>query len=161
MHDICLARHTGRQAELPAAKPKKAIPERKTSVLLLTDGQHVLLERRPPSGIWGGLLALPEGDAGNAEIFALHHGCCVLNTQALAPLKHSFTHFRLTIHPVCCTVKAHPRQVAEGGSNAGWEWLDLQNMETAALPAPIRTLLRRWSDTAASAARTQPPVPAG
>lgn len=149
MHEICTARQSSRQAELPAAKPKKTIPGREARVLLLTDGQHVLLERRPPSGIWGGLLALPEVDAGSAEAFALHHGCCVLSTRALPPVKHSFTHFRLTIYPLYCTVAARPRQIAEGGSNAGWEWLNLQNVGSAALPAPIRKLLHLSFGTAA------------
>ena len=141
MHEICVARHTGRQAKLPTAKPRKAIPERTTTVLLLTDGQRILLERRPPSGIWGGLLTLPEVEAAAdaAEAFALRHGCRVVDTRQLAPLKHSFTHFRLTIQPLLCRVDAAPTMVAEGGPT----WLALTEIETAALPTPIRHLLRQ------------------
>ena len=137
MHEICVARQTSRQAELPLAKPRKAVPERESMVVLLTDGQQVLLERRPPSGIWGGLLALPEVTADAATSFALRHGCRVLETQALAPLRHSFTHFRLTIHALRCTVEARPR----GASEPSWEWVSLDDIETAALPTPIRKLL--------------------
>jgi len=139
MHETCIARRTGRQAELPTARPKKTIPERLSSVLLLTDGRRVLLERRPPSGIWGGLLALPEGDADAVETFALRHGCRVLDTRGLAPLRHSFTHFRLTIATLRCLVEVTPGLAAE----PGWRWLDLQDVETAALPTPIRELLRQ------------------
>jgi A/G-specific adenine glycosylase len=157
MHEICIARRTDRQAELPTAKPKKTVPERETNVLLLTDGQHVLLERRPPSGIWGGLLALPEVDVDAAESFASRHGCRVLDTQALTPLRHSFTHFRLTIHPLHCTAQSSTRQAAE----PGWEWLDLQDVEAAALPTPIRKLLRLLAGSAAQTAQTHRLVPVG
>jgi A/G-specific adenine glycosylase len=147
MHEICVARRTGRQAELPASKPRKAIPEREVAVLLLTDGQHTLLERRPPSGIWGGLLALPEVEADAAEAFALRHGYRVYNTRPLAPLKHSFTHFRLTIRPLLCFGKATSQRAAE----PGWEWLSREDIRSAALPTPIRALLNRAAADAAEA----------
>ncbi len=69
-------------------------------VLAVQDGA-VYLERRPPSGIWGSLWSLPEvgdgrvadwcretfdGDAGDAENWV--------------PLRHSFSHYDLDIHPV-------------------------------------------------------------
>jgi A/G-specific adenine glycosylase len=154
MHDICIARRTNRQAELPTAKPKKSVPERETNVLLLSDGPRVLLERRPPSGIWGGLLALPEVALDAAESFARRHGCRILDTQTLAPLRHSFTHFRLTIHALHCTAQSTNRQAAE----PGWEWLELCDVEGAALPTPVRKLLRLLANSAAKTAQTHRPV---
>lgn len=58
----CVAQRSGRQRELPAARPKKAVPTRRTWMLVLRDGDAVLLQRRPPAGIWGGLWSLPEAD---------------------------------------------------------------------------------------------------
>jgi A/G-specific adenine glycosylase len=138
MSEICVARRDGRQAELPTAKPKKAVPSRETSMLLLCDGAQVLLERRPPSGIWGGLLALPEVAADGAASLAHRHGCRLLHTQALAPLQHAFTHFRLNIQPLLCKVEASHRLAAE----PGWEWLALDDIEGAALPTPVKRLLK-------------------
>ncbi len=138
MLEICVARRDGRQAELPVAKRRKSLPERETSVLVLSDGRRVLLERRPPSGIWGGLLALPECAVAEASAFARRHGCRVLATQALPALRHTFSHFHLTIQPLLCAVDATVHLVAEGG----WQWLDYEDIEHAALPAPIRHLLR-------------------
>ena len=138
MSDICVARREGRQGELPAARPRKVLPERETSLLLLTDGEHVLLERRPPSGIWGGLLSLPEAAADEAHPFAQRHGFRLLGMRPLASLKHSFTHFHLHIHPLLCTVETTASVAAE----AGWQWLTYGDVETAALPTPIRFLLR-------------------
>lgn len=138
MHDLCIARRDGRTAELPVAKPKKVLPERETTLLLITDGQRILLERRPPAGIWGGLLTLPEGGTAEARGFAQRHGFQLIGVRCLPSLKHSFSHFHLLIQPLLCRVEAPSRTVAE----AGWQWLDYGEVETAALPSPIRSLLR-------------------
>lgn len=60
MQARCVAFATGRTAELPVRKPKKATPEKVAHMLLLVDRGQVLLEQRPATGIWGGLLSLPE-----------------------------------------------------------------------------------------------------
>ena len=142
----CLARASGRQAELPVARPAKALPERRTTLLLLCDGERVLLERRPPAGIWGGLLVPPEAAgagaddaASEAQAMALRHGCQLLGTRTLAPLRHSFSHFRLDISTLLCRVAPGVREVSEGG----WQWLPLAAISEAALPAPIRVILER------------------
>ena len=139
MYEMCIARRTGRQAELPIAKPRKTLPERETTLLLLTDGMRVLLERRPPAGIWGGLLTLPEGNEANASEFAQRYGCRLLNVQTMAPLKHTFSHFHLHIRALFCTVEPTANLLAE----PGWQWLEHEEIETAALPTPIRSLLRK------------------
>lgn len=136
--ELCIARRQGRQAELPTAKAKKVLPEREAALLLLTDGKRILLERRPPAGIWGGLLTLPEGGVAEARAYARRHGFRLLGMQPMASVKHSFTHFRLQIQTLLCTVTASPCLVAE----AGWQWLEYAEIETAALPTPIRRLLR-------------------
>ncbi len=137
MHDICVANRDGRQAELPGARPAKTLPEREAPALLVTDGRSVLLERRPPTGIWGGLLAVPEIVPESAEAFVLAHGCRLLQTRELPPLRHTFSHFRLIIRPLLC-------QIEKAGASAnepGWEWVAIGDIDSAALPAPIRRLL--------------------
>jgi len=66
MQPRCVAFATGRVKDLPVRKPKKAVPEKAATMLLIVDGDAVLLEQRPASGIWGGLLSLPELDGHNA-----------------------------------------------------------------------------------------------
>lgn len=138
MHELCIARRQGRQAELPVARPRKALPEREATLLLLTDGKRILLERRPPAGIWGGLLTLPEGGVAEISEFARRHGFRLIGKRSLPSLKHTFSHFHLHIQPLLCTVEATASVAAE----AGWQWLDFSEVETAALPTPIRFLLR-------------------
>ncbi|MEI7613609.1 MAG: A/G-specific adenine glycosylase [Betaproteobacteria bacterium] len=138
LYDSCVARQQGRQHLLPQARPKKVVPERETSLLILTDGQRVLLERRPPVGIWGGLLSLPEGGVAEARGLARRYACRLLGMQASAGLKHTFTHFHLHIQTLLCTLEVTHPLVAE----SGWEWVEFGAVETVALPAPIRRLLR-------------------
>jgi A/G-specific adenine glycosylase len=134
----CVARRDGRQAGLPAARPSRTRPERLSRVLVLTDGRRVLFERRPPAGIWGGLLALPEISE-DAAAFARRRGFRLLRAQEQPALRHAFTHFRLTLLPCLCEVDGSARQAGE----PGWEWLTPDQIATAALPAPIRRLLRQ------------------
>jgi A/G-specific adenine glycosylase len=138
MQEPCIARREGRQHLLPVARPKKVVPEREAGFLLLTDGKQVLLERRPPAGIWGGLLTLPEGGVAEARELTRRYGCRLLEMQAMKPIKHTFSHFHLHIETLLCTVEINTRLVAE----AGWQWLDYQEIETAAVPTPVRLLLR-------------------
>jgi len=131
----CLARQQGLQATLPEARPRAAIPERTASFVLIRQGRRVLLERRPPSGLWGGLLVPPEG---RPEAVLARLGLQALSQQDLPPLRHAFTHFRLTLEPVLCDV-ADSGLVAE----PGLEWVELTPATTAAVPAPIGKLLRQ------------------
>jgi A/G-specific adenine glycosylase len=135
----CVARREGRQAELPTVKPAKTLPERETRVLVLLDGRRVLLERRPPAGIWGGLLSLPESGGEDAGEFARRHGLRLRQARELPVLRHTFTHFRLTLRPCAYQVETMAGQVNE----PGWEWLALDEIESAALPAPMLRILRR------------------
>lgn len=135
----CVAQSTGRQRELPAARPKKAVPMRKTWMLVLRDGDAVLLERRPPTGIWGGLWSLPQAD-GDAALADLARGFGGGRTVPLAPLMHTFTHFRLEIEP-------RLSDLADGGGlpsqarDADTAWVPLSRLDAYGVPAPVRKLL--------------------
>jgi A/G-specific adenine glycosylase len=119
----CVARKTGRIAELPAARPRKALPLKRATWFVYHDAGKVLLERRPAPGIWGGLWCFPERALVKARA-----------TRRLAPIDHGFTHFRLRIQPLLC--EARPRE------SAGRLWLDLQDAQSAAIPAPLRKFLQ-------------------
>jgi A/G-specific adenine glycosylase len=127
----CVARKTGRIAELPAARRKRSLPLRRTTWFVFTDGEKVLLERRPSPGIWGGLLCFPEKPV-----------LKVAATRRLQPIDHGFTHFRLRIQPVLCEVK---------GAAAGDGWVTLREACAGAVPAPVRELVRALRSGAGAA----------
>lgn len=136
---VCVAYQTQRTAELPDVKPKAALPQRETVMLILQQGGEVLLEKRPTSGIWGGLWSFPEVEP--AAILQMHlvqrFGVQARRVMPLAPLAHGFTHYRLNILPLWVETSP-PRQ-----TKPGQVWLSLEDARGAAIPTPVRMLLQR------------------
>jgi A/G-specific adenine glycosylase len=135
----CVAHATGRTTELPATRTRKTPPRRATRMAVVILGDNVLLERRPSAGIWGGLLALPEIPEGiPVETWAMRNlGIDQADAQALPTLVHAFTHFTLEIAPWRIDLPAAPRALSE----PVWQWLALGQIDSAALPAPVRRIL--------------------
>lgn len=137
--EICEARFQGRVAELPAPRPRKALPEREARVLVLRRQGRVLLERRPPAGLWGGLLCFPEIPEAVEDIAAWatnKHGA-EGSLQPLTPFSHTFTHLQLQLFPWLLDAAASLPVAAE----PALEWLDLAARQDAALPLPVRRVL--------------------
>ncbi len=144
LHDDCQARREGNPTAYPAAKPRKVMPERSTWMLLLEDAEgRLLMERRPPSGIWGGLWSLPEADAALApeelpEHCARTFGLNCAGPELLAGFRHTFSHYHLDIQPALLQVEDALPTVAEGGDQC---WLWRQEIVQAGVPTPVRKLL--------------------
>lgn len=139
LQDACAARHNGNAHLLPSPKPRKLLPQRDTVMLLLMSGKEVLLEKRPQTGIWGGLWSLPEISREDDVPQACwqRYQIEVKLLPALPVLKHTFTHFTLNITPQPLLVNRRPQYAAEAGAI----WLDIEDAAGAALPAPIKKLL--------------------
>jgi len=165
MQPRCVAHATDRVKDLPVRKPKKATPEKQATMLLIVDRDEVLLEQRPASGIWGGLLSLPELDghtaidddaddspaaagaagpgAGLAAEFAAAVAAAaapfgaVESQERLKTVTHVFTHYKLHIAPLLITLS----QRAALAGESRYTWLPAPSVAEAALPAPIKKLL--------------------
>lgn len=146
----CVAYATGRTAELPVRKPKKTSPEKQATMLVIVDAGQVLLEQRPGSGIWGGLLSLPElsghEPAEDDDIPAIDDAELMLavgkfgqmaSRERLSTITHAFTHYKLHIAPYRVTLSRRLDLAAESGH----AWYDGARLADAALPAPIKKLL--------------------
>jgi A/G-specific adenine glycosylase len=140
----CVARIEGRQSALPTPRPKKIRPQRSAYVVLLVrDDGAVLLERRPPTGIWGGLWTLPQFDEGAAARAWIPAG----GVTALPPYFHSFTHFDLTLHPL--VARAAP--VSAVADSDRYCWYEPRQPARIGLAKPAVELIR--------ALDTQPAAP--
>lgn len=131
----CVARLQGRQSVLPAPRPKKIRPQRTAYVvLMIREDGAVLLERRPPAGIWGGLWTLPQFEQReSAEAWTGRAAGIV----SLPPYFHSFTHFDLTLHPLM--VRATPVQaVADSGA---YRWYEPRQPAKIGLTKPAVDLI--------------------
>jgi A/G-specific adenine glycosylase len=151
MHPGCIAAAQGRQAELPgrAAKARRGAREATLLVALRNadGGMSVLVERRPPSGIWGGLWSPPQFASPSAaldwcrrEVGEIEPGA----EPALATIEHAFTHFDLRLHPLRVRCRPHDR-VAESAAAIGAErrWYPLRDPPRLGLPQPMVALFAR------------------
>lgn len=140
LNGSCIALQQQRVHELPTPKPRKAIPEKSITMLILLRGDEILLEKRPSTGIWGGLWSFPEAE-NNHDIEAIalkKFGIIAENDITLPYLTHTFTHFKLLIRPQTLLVKKHNHQV----NQATHIWINIDDAVGAAIPTPIRKILR-------------------
>jgi A/G-specific adenine glycosylase len=141
VHASCVAHLRGWVGRLPAPRPRKRLPHKRTIMLALVRAGEVLLEKRPPSGIWGGMWCLPEA-ARKTDLEAdclKRFGAHVVEVEALETLPHGFTHFKLDIQPLRLRVSA----LAPNAPSPGMMWLSLEEARGAAIPAPVRQILSR------------------
>ncbi|MBV35164.1 MAG: A/G-specific adenine glycosylase [Rickettsiales bacterium] len=87
----CFALKKGMISELPGKKPKKTRPKRSVYWLICIENNQVLLHKRPPSGIWGGLWCFPEIE--QSEPIPEH-------SQKLSSFVHKFSHYDLEVQPL-------------------------------------------------------------
>jgi len=143
----CAAYATGRQSGYPAPRPKKTLPVRAVSMLLVCNAQsEVLLEQRPPAGIWGGLWGLPEmaPEHDVAEWCRTTLGIDVQEVAAWPVMRHTFSHFHLDITPVYARASYYKAAVMEA---PGRLWYNTAGDEERGLAAPVGKLLQRLSAT--------------
>ena len=138
----CIAFRDGRSAELPSPKPGKPLPQRSAHMLVIQDDAgRVLLQRRPPTGVWAFLWSLPEqaelAEAG--QWFNRHIDGDLGLMEAGEPVMHGFSHYRLQILPHRITgVRARPAI----GDNEDLRWASRAELADIGLPAPVRRLLK-------------------
>ena len=135
----CVALQSNSVAELPTPRIRKAVPEKNTTLLLLTHGNDIFLEKREPHGIWGGMWCPPqiEDGLGVVDDYVQRNGIVVRERIEMEEFTHTFTHFKLHITPVLLRVDDKPLRVQQAGS----EWLDVDTALKSAIPAPVRKLL--------------------
>lgn len=141
LREACVAHREGRTAELPHPKPGKPLPEREARMLLVEDDRgRVLLQRRPPTGVWAALWSLPEhaDAAASRDWFDQHLAGDFARAEVLAPVLHGFTHYRLRILPMRIA-GVRPRDAV--GDNPGLRWASRAELQAIGLPAPVRRLL--------------------
>jgi A/G-specific adenine glycosylase len=141
LREWCYARRTDKQNEIPA--PKRARARHSKHVFMLVAmrdaDSSVLLERRPESGVWGGLWCLPEFDTESAaRAFALQ----TLRAPQPQPthlnlIEHAFTHFDLVVTPLLTRCEGPARAMDAPRSL----WYNSRDPARIGLPAPIKTLL--------------------
>ena len=111
------------------------------------DGK-VLLQKRPPAGIWGGLWSFPEITDNTANNKAL-------SQKTWEVLRHTFSHFHLDITPIYLQQEeAHSTGLFTDNAlneSAQVLWYDLHSPQKVGLAAPVNKLLNTVKSRRSSA----------
>ena len=139
----CLAHAGGRQTDYPSPRPKKILPVRSVCMLMLCNAKgQVLLEQRPPVGIWGGLWSFPELPGIDAVAGHCRDalGVRAADISAWPQLRHTFSHFHLDIIPVFARAAGNESMVMEAPQRL---WYNTNGTDERGLAAPVEKLLQR------------------
>ncbi len=137
----CLARRQDAVNRYPSPRPRREVPVREVDMLLLSSRESVLIEQRPPAGIWGGLWSLPEIDSAAIGSGGDLGGFGRLQPQEFARFEHAFTHFRMKAR--VWRAELVDEQAATVLRQAPpTRWLARAEVGAAPLPRPVKTLLQ-------------------
>nr|WP_241505914.1 A/G-specific adenine glycosylase [Parahaliea mediterranea] len=137
----CAALASGRQADYPGRKPKKALPVKQTTLLIAVAASgEVYLQQRPATGIWGGLWCFPELEgSGQCERLCLDlWGLAPLSLSPGQTFRHTFSHYHLDITPVVAHLPATPAAIM---ASDGQLWYNRAQPARVGLAAPVARLL--------------------
>ncbi len=142
----CEANLTQRTDEFPHKKPKTKLPVKSTKMLILKNinGAKVLMQKRPPQGIWGSLWSFPEfGSTAELHNFLLLHDLSVSpEKKKWRNIRHTFSHFHLDIQPHFLQLEKESRMIME---KQDMHWYDLESPNELGLAAPVKSLLNKLS----------------
>lgn len=141
----CKAFLQGNAAKYPTPKPKKSLPEKSCIMLILqNDRQELLLEKRPPTGIWGGLWAFPQfEDEAVLENWLISRELQLEDMKSieLPKIKHTFSHFHLHIAPRLYFIQEKAVSVKRIMEADSLLWYNVQQEFTGGLPQPVSRIL--------------------
>ncbi len=128
---------------LPEPKPRKKLPVKPLYFLILRNREgQIYLEKRPPTGIWGGLWSLPEFvDLKQLQDWCLRKNFTISNLQNLVNQRHSFSHYHLDYTPIQASLINPINNVMEANASV---WYNTSHLNTLGLPTPIKRLLQQY-----------------
>jgi A/G-specific adenine glycosylase len=137
---ICEAKRLSIQQELPVKSRRKPVPHYQVTAGIIWDGDRLLITRRPPKGLLGGLWEFPGGklepdesleDCLKREIreelgIDIDVGAC------LTSVEHAYTHFKITLHAFECRYQGGRIQLIGVDD---YRWILPRELDGFALPA--------------------------
>ena len=139
----CTAYRQSKQQDYPGKKPRKTLPVKSTQMLIIKNPDNELfLEKRPPSGIWGGLWIFPQltNDDDPRQFCLDHFGQSPSHIDHWQCYRHTFSHYHLDINPVVIQLQQHPSMMMEANQQL---WYNMQQPVEIGLAAPIKKLMAK------------------
>jgi A/G-specific adenine glycosylase len=144
--DLCQAYRIELQERIPISPRQKTLPHRHVAVAMILRDNQTLITKRPEQGLLGGLWGLPEIPVSkqNSLLEARQSlldlwGIEVMITQAIKPLNHTFTHFKMTYYPLICHyVSGTPK------ARTVFRWVSHQDLSDFPFSAATLRVFRLW-----------------
>lgn len=144
----CQAQTQGNPQDYPGKKPPKTLPVKSVQMLMLQNRNgDILLEQRPPQGIWGGLWSFPELACGADPLdFCLDQGATAHRSETWSTYRHTFSHYHLDITPVWLLLGKEPDRIM---ANDRLLWYNKRQPPAIGLAAPVKRLLAQLAEHSA------------
>lgn len=142
MQSNCQAFALNKVTEYPQKKPQKNKPTKSTVQLIIVDNDQVLLEKRPPTGIWGGLHCFIEcaTDADIKKTCKDVLGYDIVILEKWTKFRHSFSHYHLDIQPMLLSISKKSDKIMDSDR---FSWYKLGLTNEYGLAAPVKRLLQQ------------------
>ena len=136
----CAGLASGEPTAYPHKKPRKALPVKQTLMLMIENAEgELLLEKRPSTGIWGGLWSFPEvAEKDQARDFCDRLQSKTSEIEYWPEYRHTFSHYHLDITPVKIRLANPPSTIMEADRQL---WYNVQQPVAVGLSAPVKKLL--------------------
>jgi A/G-specific adenine glycosylase len=159
---VCRARAAGAEERLPARAPRRPTPHQTVAVGIVRRGGRILIGRRRPEGLLGGLWELPGGKRAGREPLAEtarreireETGVDVRLAGQLVVVRHAYTHFRVTIHAFLCDYVAGRARPIECDAV---RWVRPAELADYAFPTATRKIIAAWREATGAAAAGESP----
>lgn len=149
----CQAQITGQQKAFPQSKPKKNRPEKALALLMIiNEAGEILLHKRPPRGIWGGLWSLPECQIDDSPQRYCENHLQIQATQLnqWETFHHDFSHYRLHITPVKIMAQTSTKGIISRAGHIAdsnnLNWFQPGEIHKLGLASPVQKLLQRLNE---------------
>lgn len=137
----CQGWASGNPSAYPVKAARKQVPVKTVAMIMIQDRRRrVLLQRRPPAGIWGGLWGFPEcGRRQDVDAWCRRTlGLEVSVGTAWPVVRHSFSHFHLEITPIPARLRGSGARAMENSESV---WYNPGSPDARGLAAPVKRLL--------------------
>ncbi|MBI4358614.1 MAG: A/G-specific adenine glycosylase [Candidatus Omnitrophica bacterium] len=147
VRSLCLAFQKGDPSRLPIRSKGPEVKKIDMVVGLLRKNGKILVRRRPPRGIWGGLWEIPgtvclknqSSEAALAEEFKEGLGLSVTAEKKWSKLKHRFTHRLAFIHPFELKMSGNGKRQRNSAKTL---WASPAKLKTLSFPVPHQKILK-------------------
>ena len=144
LKDDCLALKKNLVSELPTPKKRMSLPVKKRYWLVFKNAQTVLLNQRPPTGLWGGLWAFPEFETYDQLVeWCEKNDTDITGAKTIAEKRHTFSHYHLDYTPIVCSTPAVSSKVAEDNRSS---WYEINSRVKIGLPKPVSELISQLTN---------------